>query len=489
MNKILRCKITTVLSIACMTLTTMFAGSIPAYADETSATLNDTVSDEIFTTLEEEEYSEGGLYQSYRTSKTEETSVQVDFEIKMPEHFAYDVYADLMNTQNGDVYKFSITSANGYTDRGWVEPGIYKLMQVYVHGDNVGAYPFVWDANALSFEANTSYKYTPEFQNFDEVTEQINKAYDEREKEFGLDFLGNLIENDENTEEEGNFLAEVYDFDMSTTPYMTQSRPESGRIWVIGQTDYTYNLKVEITTVDTAVLPTRLDDSGNTVPEFPETDKTYFKIAVNDAYESFSVYIDGEAITSEVFSVPLSGFYGYGSDITLYFDTSFGDFKVGDIFTAYVLSYESIVIQEYEGEGHTLWELTPKNNKTLFDALKDSETDLVIRIEKSGNAGTAVWSISQDGGESFGEQEYAKDVLEFEDFTITFKQSEADPTLFVKGGTFSFTYSEPEVYAMFSTAAIVALVFLIILAVGGYILLNKKMKEKMPKDNQYTIQR
>ena len=486
MKNSLRTKLIASLSVASMALSIAFSAVVPAYADTTTDMIQNAVSDEVFE--EEEEYSEGGLFQSYRTTKTEKTSVQIDFEIQMPEHFAYDVYADLMNTQNGDVYKFSITSANGYTDRAWVEPGTYKLMQVYVHGDNVGAYPFVWDANVMTFAENETYKFAPVFQKYDEVSEEIAEAYVQRENDFGIDFAGNLIGGAEDGEDNTEGLNGVYDFDMTTTPYMTPSRSDSGRIWVIGKTDYTYNLKVEITTVDERVLPTTTDANGNVVPEMPEFNKVYFKLCVNDTYETYSVYVGGEAVSSEVFTVPLSGFYEFG-DITLYFDTTYGEFEVGDTYDAYILSYENVVVQKYEGEGNTLWELTPKNGKTLFDALKDSDINLAIRIEKSGDAGTAVWSISEDGGETYGEQEYAKDVLEFEDFTITFLKSDVDPTLFTKGGIFSFTYSMPEVSTPFSMATVVALIFLVTVIVVFFFVVNKKMKDKMPKDNQYTIQR
>lgn len=465
-------RIATILGVACLALTTVFSHSITALADE-----------------EDFVYSEGALYQSYRTSKTEQTSVQIDFELNMPEHFAYDVYADLMNINNGDTYKFSITSANGYTDRAWIEPGDYKLLQVYVHGDNVGAYPFAWDANTISFEAGDVHKFSPTFVYFDKVTEEIDEAYKQREEDFGIDPLGNIIDSKEPEVEEPEIVYDDSDFDKNTTPFMTQSRAESGKVWIIGETDDTYNLKVEITTIDEKVLPKKIDENGNEVPNYPEVPGTYFKVAYDDVYDNFSVYIDGEPVTTEVYTVPLSGFYELDSDITLYFDASEGDFQVGDTFTAYVLSYENVVIQTYEGEGHTDWELTPKNGKTLFDALCDSDINLVIRIEKSGDAGTAVWSISEDGGNTFKEQEYAKEVLEFDDFTITFKRNTMDTCMFVKGGTFTFTYEMPEVELPFSGASIVALILVGAVVVGGYIFINKKMKSNMPKDTQYTINR
>lgn len=408
----------------------------------------------------------------------------MDFEIKMPEHFAYDVYATLMNINNGDTYNFSITAANGYTDRAWVEPGDYKLMQVYVHGDNIGAYPFVWDANVITVAANESYKFTPEFMKYDEITQEIEDAYKEREEIYGIDKEGNITLSEDGKEVVG--IEDSFDFDKTTTPVMTQSRENSGKIWVLGETDSTYNLKIEIAEIDTAVLPTRVDEAGNVVPDYPEVPGIYFKIAKNDTYQNFSVYIDGEPVTTEVYNVPLSGYYELNSDITLYFDTEAGDFQVGDTFTYYILSTEYVVIQKYEGSGSTEWTVTPKNGKALFDALCDNDVNMVIRIEKSGGVGTAVWSISEDGGETFGEQEYAKDVLEYEDFTITFTNKNSNH-LFTKGGKYTLTYEKPEVNLGFSGSSIVALIFVLALVGGGFVFVNKKMKDNMPKDSQYTI--
>ncbi len=76
-------------------------------------------------------------------SSSEENNCQLTISARMPDGFDANIYVQLKNYSTGRVYQYTLYEVNGFSQRGYVPEGEYRMLECGVYGDTNGVFPFI----------------------------------------------------------------------------------------------------------------------------------------------------------------------------------------------------------------------------------------------------------------------------------------------------------------------------------------------------------
>ena len=105
-------------------------------------------------TQTEQELGDGyEIVENYNTAKTADASCFLTVETICPKGFGLNTYVILMDEQ-GNTYRISISSENGYVGQIYLAPGTYHVTEVSVFDDYKQEYPFIIAGQEVSLSEN-----------------------------------------------------------------------------------------------------------------------------------------------------------------------------------------------------------------------------------------------------------------------------------------------------------------------------------------------
>lgn len=375
---------------------------------------------------------------SASTAYSGETSSIISVTAAVPKHFGLAAYAEIISVESGITYSLPLYASNDYYQRCYVPAGAYYVGNVAVYGDTTNEYPFDFPTGDFMVDEKDSFEIMVSLADFESVDGEI------REKR------GEAVETAVPVETD---FAVMY------------SGTGDGQVGITGEQNGRYELLVKIT------------ESGY----------------LGDGHFIYSLD-GGETWQGETgFEIPLSGFYEIPlSGLTVEFAVSYADadgFMAGDVYSASIPDPSARIRCERIGRGAAMVEVLSMNpDIQTFDALEASGMEFVIDIQKSGGFGEAIWTVSTDGGKTFGTQEYAGEELLFEDAGILLRFfPEKDGTLFARGDRYMVSAARESNHAGYGLFVFLAVVMFGGLGYAAY-MLDRKLKALVPKENDYRIQ-
>ena len=389
------------------------------------------------------------VIESVTTTFLDETSSMIVVTAIVPENFGQSVYAQVKNLDVNVTYNLPLYSINGYSDRCYVPAGNYAFQMVAAYGDNANHYSFDFPENQFFVEAKQSAEFEIILNDFENEKVRIEEKYAEPKK------IKELKGEEKKLGAESNF----------EIAHIGSGLAEVG---IIGIQEEEYHLSIKI--VEAGVL----------------------------GQSSFSYSLDEGITWSETIKIPLSGYYTFGNSgltITFYvFADDITGFVMEDIYSCYIPDPNTSIVIKQEGDSDAV-AMVESNvpNMRAFDVLERMGRKIQIKILKDGNFGSAVWQVSKDGGNTWSEEDYAKEKLVIssdteESLSVTIKfhvEAQKSETAFLRDDMYTI-YAERKV----DSSGIIAIMVLLVLgAIVGIVVYfgNKKLKAAIPQESEYEL--
>ncbi len=373
---------------------------------------------------------------SINTIQSETSPCQVYFKLNAEDTFSLSVYAEIENTDTGNIYRLSLYKDNSYMDKCFLEEGTYKVLEISSYEDSSGLYSFTYP---------------------DDFTIKAGETID--------------LETSLNTKEESK-----KDEEISITPKKTEISSDfkvyhegegEGEITINGTQNNKYDISISI---ESSGVPGGLSIRYTLDGKNWSEEK---KVPLHGSIPLYEKTKDGENVET-------------GLTATFITDnaTDSVPFKQGDTYYSYVEDPKTSVIYEHTGDSGVEMEVESINEKEdLYEILQKNNIDLYVMVLKKGTSGEAVIEISLDGGKTFMEERFApKDALSFKDlgFKISFPKS--DIYELKEGDTYrSYPYKKSYTKAIVLG---VTLILISILSAWGLVIY---MKSKLPDDSVWHI--
>ena len=405
------------------------------------------------------EADETNIISALNTAYANDNSCEIDAVGIVPDDFGLNFYINVKNMDTGDIYQIPLYKENSYKQRCYVKDGSYTVLDVSVFEDAIGRYPFTIPDD-FNMKPDETLTLTVTLENYGAVEQEIEQKKDAVEKGLSDHLYENYGELETTNKQTDNTVSVESDFDVI---YQGKS---TARIGITGKQHGEYDLRIKIV-------------KGG----FP-----------GEAIVSIST--DKGVTWGADTTVPLDSFIRIpGTGLTLEFAISKDDnigFIAGDMYSCYINDPDTdLIITQGRDCSAKLSLSCPDPNKHPFNVLEDNGLSLLIRVDKSGDFGSAVISVSLDGGKSYGEQLIVPEegfitlsgyglVCDFR----SFKNDEivSSSTGFTKGSSYTAVAYRKSykniIYLLIGICSIVCLS-----AVYGYI----KMMSFMPKASQYRI--
>lgn len=371
-----------------------------------------------------------------------EGACEIDAKAVLPENFGLNCYLNIHNNTDGKTYQLPLYKENSYKQRIYVTAGDYVVTEVSVFDDVTGMYPMTYPAD-FTVSSGDTHTLEVTLMNFDEI-EQVIQEKKEANQEVQVQ------EPEQGIKEIEPVIAEVEsDFEVS------YNGASLSRIGVKGKQTAAFDIAIKI-------------NNGSAPGEMSVLFST-----------------DKGKTWSEPVDIPLDGFKRIPeTGLTAEFVTSKdGGFIPGEIYTLYIPDPQtSLDITGGSGNSPKLKVTSIDPDKHVFDILEESGAIIKIKINRGGPAGKAVYSLSIDGGNTYGEQ-----TLIPEDKTIVIDDLGVICTFeaggdFRKGDIYSAS-AKRETYLKVIIFVSIILSIVLILLIYGYI----KIMSHMPKKSEYQI--
>ena len=92
---------------------------------------------------------------SINTVQSETSPCQVNFKLNAEDTFSLSVYAEIENTDTGNIYRLSLYKDNSYMDKCFLEEGTYKVLEISSYEDSSGLYSFTYPEDFTIKEGET----------------------------------------------------------------------------------------------------------------------------------------------------------------------------------------------------------------------------------------------------------------------------------------------------------------------------------------------
>ncbi len=429
-------------------------------------TTGDTVSDDTqpspASESDEPDFPDGDeaeIINALDTAYAEDSSCEIDAKAAVPEYFGLNIYINIKNLDNGKIYQIPLYKENAYRQRCYVPEGSYTVMEVSVFEDSTGAYPFTCPDD-FHMDADETHSLEITLGNYEEIESEIN------EKRASV--AGSAMDDSTDVRSDAGTVIDRDELIPSPeTDFEVEYNGEGrARLGIKGSQTGEFDIRVRI---EKGGFPGDMrvsisTDKGNTWLEDQPV-----------ALDSF-MQLKGTGLTLEFAADP--------SDKT--------GFIEGDLYSCYVQDpgTELVVTQGRNCSAFLSLCCADPNNHP-FNVLEDNGISLAIRVEKDGTFGTAVVSLSLDGGKTYGEQTLVPDdgILRLAGYDLicdfrTMKDGRIaeSQTGFRKGGIYTAVAKRRSIKNLIFFLAASSAV-LCVLAVTGYM----KMMSLMPKKSQYRI--
>lgn len=134
-------------------------------------------------TQTEQELGDGyEIVENYNTAKTAETSCFLTVETICPNGFGLNTYTILMDKQ-GNTYRISVSSENGYVGQIYLAPGTYQVTEVSVFDDYKQEYPFVITEQEFSLSENENKTISFTMRDYEKIEKEIADRTGSTQKE------------------------------------------------------------------------------------------------------------------------------------------------------------------------------------------------------------------------------------------------------------------------------------------------------------------
>lgn len=375
--------------------------------------------------------------ESMTTKQSEETPCQVNLSLNADEAFTLSVYAEIQNTDTGNIYRLNLYHDNKYMDKCFVEEGNYKVLEIASYEDSTGTYSFTYPED---FSVKTG-------DTIDLVT-----IISEKEVETP-DIKRELIEQDSSYES---------DFDVF------HEGSGLGQIAIEGTQNGRYELAIKITSSGVPggfSVKYSLDDGSSWSDEK--------LVPLHGSLELFSQTENGKSVST-----------GLTARFITDNATNSTPFVMGDYYYSHISDPKTSVVSDHIGDSSVEMEITPiDKTKPLYDILSDNNLSFYVRVLKSGMAGESVIEISLDGGKTFMEERMTpKTALKFEKLGLkmTFPLSD---TYQLKEGDVYKVYPYKMNYVKAYVLAVVILLLTFSFIIASYLYL----RSKIPGDDEWHI--
>ncbi len=328
--------------------------AVPAYAAEREEIPVESMGDGL----------EGSIIDVADLASSEENNCQLTITGNLPEHFDANIYVQLKNDDNGNIYQYTLYAINGHSQRGYIPDGDYHMMEASVYGDVNNMFPFK-SLEDFSLKKGDVKTIEVSLENEQDARKIIDERIQENNKQVGNEtkkIAKNSI---------GYFTLSEF--------YVKFNGAGLGRMAITG---------VQSSEMCIFVKVTKPGIPGDMVVDISLDDGlTFFQKGVEVPYSGL-VNLQGTGLTL-VFEVPKE------EDISLVM----GRFEEGDSFRAVIHDPRSGVDYTGKNKGKVRLELIDADpDVSIYDQMVRYEiSQIVVDVIKGGSAGEAVVRYSLDG--------------------------------------------------------------------------------------------
>ncbi|SDB69686.1 hypothetical protein [Butyrivibrio sp. INlla16] len=401
------------------TLLTISSAALPVCAME------DSCGDEIAVT------------ESITTKQSEVSPCQVNLSLNADEAFTLSVYAEIQNTDTGNIYRLNLYHDNKYMDKCFVEEGNYKVLEIASYEDSTGTYSFTYPED-FSIKSGDTIDLVTMISEKEAETPDIKRELIEQDSSYESDF---------DVFHEGSGL---------------------GQIAIEGTQNGRYELAIKITSSGVPggfSIKYSLDDGSTWSDEK--------LVPLHGSLELFSQTENGNSIST-----------GLTARFIIDNATDATPFVMGDYYYAHISDPKTSVVSDHIGDSSVEMEITTlDSSKLLYDILSDNNLSFYVRVLKSGMAGESVIEISLDGGKTFMEERITpRTALNFEELGLKMTFPLSDTYQLKEGDVYKvYPYKMNYVKAYILAVVILLLTFSFIIASYLY------LRSKIPGDDEWHI--